>query len=614
MQRELDLHLSRDRDPDLSVAQRAFYAEDGHSVCLACPGSGKTRTLIAKTLRLAEQHGLSQVMAITFTRAATEEMKTRLRRALGANANQIKVCTFHSLAYRHLVARKRINIASDADQRGILMRAIEREGLDISVEKAAEAMARFKRQIAQTPVPADHPDYDAYRVYQAAQEAMRSHGVMDLDDLMLQLLLGLQSSEIRPLSVKALLVDEFQDVDEIQLGVALEYARRGTKVHVVADDDQSIYGFRAGMGYHGLVALRQALDAKQFVLDTNFRCAPAIVDLAARVIGENRLRLPKLLRSGATWQGSPELKAFPSAFAEADAIVNDHVKRTAGDQVVLARVNQWLDAIELVAVSRDVPVHRVGGGSFFARHHVVQALAAVRLGLAPHDGLALMSTLHLTHASMEVQSQLELALTSLESGTTPLSLLYEAKRLAEMDKTDATAVRELRALIADWLGACGQTGATQGRDRGSAINEPLQQLLAGLAQYTRGDWRAQDIGTLSRLLVERVQGALHRRVTTVEGWMRRTRRKENDPSNAALRLMTIHGAKGLEFDSVWVAGVNEGILPYEGCDGEEERRLFYVAVTRAKRQLTVSYVLEKDRTPSQFVVASGLTAEKSAPK
>ena len=611
VQRELDLSDATALDAELSSAQQAFYAEDGHSVCLACPGSGKTRTLIAKTRRLAQQYGLNQVMAITFTRAATEEMKTRLRQALGPTANQLKVYTFHSLAYRQLILRQAVNIASESDQRGILIRAIERSGSTLSVDKASEAMARFKRQITPVAVPEGHPDYEAYRIYLSVQQSMRSRGVMDLDDLMLQLLLGLQSGEIRPLPVKALLVDEFQDVDEIQLGVVLEYARRGAKIHVVADDDQSIYGFRAGMGYHGLVLLQQALKASQFVLDTNFRCAPAIVDLAARVIGENRLRLPKALRSGATWAGTPALFEYQTAFAEADAIVGQYLANPGDDLAVLARVNQWLDPIELVAVSRDVTVNRVGGGSFFSRHHVVQALAAVRLGLAPHDGLALMSTLHLTRASMDVQSQLEVALTSLQPSATPLSLLYEAQRLADMPKSDATIVRELRALVSEWLDACERTGATAGRDRGHAIDEPLKQMLSGLAQYTQGDWRAQDISTLAGLLTERVDGPLRRRIATVEGWMRRTRKKTTEGNRPALRLMTIHGAKGLEFNAVWVAGVNEGILPYEGCDCEEERRLFYVAVTRAKCKLTISLVREKDRRPSQFVLAAGLKVSQT---
>ena len=275
-QPELALDFADPSSDALNLAQQAFYLEDGHSVCLACPGSGKTRTLIAKTVRLAEMYGPDQVMAITFTRAAAEQMKLRLQHCLGAQGKQIKVFTFHGLAHHQLKRTQAIKIVSDTEMHGILVRAIERNGSSLGVFKAGEAIARFKRQLAPVEVSEEDENYEAYRVYLTVQESMSAHGVIDMDDMMLKYLLAIQSNRLKPLAVKALLVDEFQDVDEIQLNVVLEYAQQLTRIHIVADDDQSIYAFRAGMGYQGLVAARAALNAKQFILDTNYRCAPAI--------------------------------------------------------------------------------------------------------------------------------------------------------------------------------------------------------------------------------------------------------------------------------------------------------------------------------------------------
>ncbi len=584
---------------DLNDAQAAFCREDHHSICIACPGSGKTRALLSKTARLATSIGAARVMAITFTRAAAQEMRERLHRLLGSNAQAIRLFTFHGLAYRQLSAHQPVRIVSDAESHGLLLRAKERAGSTLGLDALTEAVSRFKRHL--DPATLAEGSEDAFAVFTEYQRAMKAHGVMDMDDLMLALLRGYEDGSIKPFDLGAMLIDEFQDCDEVQLRVALHYGKRDTRVHVVADDDQSIYGFRAGLGFHAIDRLRATLDAKQFLLDQNYRCTPQIVALADRVIQHNRLRFPKLLRSASKLSGEPCVLEASSPFSEAEAIVKAH---NAGVPLtVLARVNQWLDPIELMAISAGLSVRRTGNTTFLSRAHVTQAIAALRLALEPSDSLALLSVLQLSSLGFNTLTALENALPS-ESISSALSLLYESSILVPLSKDDSTRVRELRSVLGEWIDAASRASIGSVRERGRLLNVAVTALLKSLNQFVSSEWHKQDIATLSRLIAERMEGPLAGRVRTLGEWARRMQRKGKD--ERALRLMSIHSAKGLEFDRVWLAGCNERVLPYDGSNVEEERRLFYVATTRAKASLTISYVREQELQPSRFVLESGV--------
>ena len=585
----------------LNEQQRAFVSVDGHSICVACPGSGKTRTLVAKAHRLIHEHGLTKVLALTFTRAAVAEMRDRLGRALGEPLpSRAHVYTFHGLAFRQLSRNRAVKLVSDAERHGLIIRARERAGCDWGLERLTEAIAGFKRQHEPTATSGDE-DPSARAVFQEYQRGLTDHGVMDMDDLLITLLQAYQSGALTPLPVTAMLVDELQDVDEVQLRLVLAYAKAGAQIHVVADDDQSIYGFRAGLGYQAVTRLTQALSPSMHHLDINYRCAPAIVALAERVINHNAFRLPKLLRSGASGDTLPLVVACASVFDEAEAVVhavgaphNKHV-------TVLARTNHWLDTIEVVAVSANLVIRRVGERSFLARRHIAQALSAIRFGLNPEARLALLSSLHVTGISMSALTTLETRLAQPHPTETLIDRLYDAELLEGLGKTDATLFREFRVALTNWAEACLKAGAAKGQDQSDDLTDALLHLLRLLVEQAVSDWHRQDLITLARLLTQRLSGPVQSRLRAIDQWAKRSKQTDAE-SVPQLTLMTIHGAKGLEFDTVWVAGCNEDILPYEGNPVEEERRLFYVGVTRARQTLITSFVKDDKREVSRFLL------------
>ena len=593
----------------LNPLQRAFFLEDGHCLCVACPGAGKTRTVIAKVARLCNEWGASGVMAITFTRAGAKELRERLAQALGPRvAKAVKAFTFHGLAYRQLSSRQSVQLVSAAEQYGLLARARERVESEWSLDKLAEAISAYKRRLRIDPPDTTSEDYEAYEVYLEYQRTMAAHGVMDMDDLMLTCLRGYQSGLLKPYPVRAMLVDEFQDLDEVQFNVVLEFAKRGTTIHVVGDDDQSIYGFRAGLGYQGMLRFERALRARVCFLDTNYRCAPEIVSAANKVIQVNRGRMDKQLLSGARAGAHLAVRSFESSFDEADAIVDHyHASHSAGSSMaVLARTNSWLDTIELAAISRGTRVRRVGDLGFLHRKHVANVVSAIRFGLTPTDRLALVSSLHASGLSVPGAATLESKLAGVDGSSPLVEVLYEVEVIGAIDTHDATFLREFRAALAAWLAACQERNAAKGSEPEGCLDAALRALLHYFVKQSKNDWRRQDVVTLMRIMTERLKGPVKQRLKTLGSWTRRSKREE-DTDRRTLALMTAHSAKGLEFDAVWVAGCNEGVFPYEGCDIEEERRLFYVAVTRARTGLTVSCLLEHKRAPSRFVWETGLT-------
>ncbi len=592
---------------NLNELQTAFFNEDDHCLCVACPGAGKTRTVIAKVARLCAQSGPTSVIAITFTRAGAKELRDRIANTLPPQiAKGVKAYTFHGLAFRQLLSRQELKLLSAADQHGLMARAKERVGTDIGLEKLTEAVSTYQRTLEVKPPPEDAEEYVAYRVYLEYRNAMAAHGAMDMDDLMRNCLTGYRSGQLRPLAVKAMLVDEFQDIDEIQLNIILEYAKRGTKIHVVGDDDQSIYAFRSGLGHKGMMRFAEAVNAKTCFLDTNYRCAAEIVASANRVIQQNSLRIEKQLLSGNTSSATILLHAYPSSIEEAEAIAVRYqtLQTTSQSMVVLARTNNWLDTIELAAISRDIPVKRIGDQGFLNRKHVANVISAIKLGLYPNDRLALVASLHSSNISIAAIARLEEQFDA-QSKDSLLELLYDVDVVSSLEKQDATLLREFRLALTAWMNQCEQSGAIFGSDGGNVLNIELAKLLQYFSDHAKNEWQRQDIATLGKIVNTKLSGSLRSRIKTLDGWARRSRRS-SEIEGKGLTLMTVHAAKGLEFDVVWVAGCNERVFPYEKCDVEEERRLFYVAMTRARTELRMSYIAEGNREPSRFTVESGI--------
>lgn len=588
----------------LNAQQSAFFDEKEHCLCVACPGAGKTRSVIAKVARLSNESGPRSVMAITFTRAGAEELRKRLAAVLPLGiVKQIRALTFHGLAYRQLSASHNIKLLSPAEQRDFLIRARARVGSELPIDKLGELIGGYQRQLHCEPPLEKSENREAYDVLLEYRDSMVSHGAMDMDDMIRKCLYGYQSNTLTPFPIRNLLIDEFQDIDEMQLSLLLEYAKRGTRIHAVGDDDQSIYAFRAGLGHAGMIRLAETLDAKTIFLDTNYRCAPEIVGVATRVISHNSKRIEKQLLSGVTVPGRLSIFEHETVFREAEAIVAFCRDKSFKGQskVVLARTNSWLDSIELTAIEQGITINRLGDQGFLHRQHVANALSALKLGLNPSDRFLFLSSLNLSGISVNGIVLIEQHITKSASPAIYLELLYESDLTATLDKQDATLLREYRVALARWTNACQKEDQLEANE----INESITMLSTYMMSHAKMEWQRHDIASLTRLITDKLTGNIRIRLKTLDNWARRSRRYDKSVP-AELSLMTVHSAKGLEFDVVCIAGCNEKIFPHEKCDIEEERRLFYVALTRARHDVRMSFVTESNREQSCFTIETGL--------
>ena len=277
----------------LNPEQQEVVDHDGHSLVVACPGSGKTRVIVVKIGHILSRSPKSRVCAVTFTRDAANELKKRLIDDIGSEVvnKRTRVGTFHSLAIRQLRACGQIGkVASPAEQQIFVQRALASCEADITYEEAVQTIETVKS--SRGPVPEeDSPLYQAYAAL------LKRAQVEDLYDVLKKSLTLMQQGVVPPYPVEYMLVDEFQDTDEIQLAWVLEHVKAGTRVTVVGDDDQSVYSFRRALGYQGMDRFRTATGATLIALGTNYRCRSEILSAAETLICHNQERIAKTLRA-----------------------------------------------------------------------------------------------------------------------------------------------------------------------------------------------------------------------------------------------------------------------------------------------------------------------------
>lgn len=618
---------------ELSDAQREAVEADGHLLITAAPGSGKTFTLAKRAARLLER-GDGKLVAVTFTREAALSIKERIAAECPQHAARVEAGTFHNLCGKQLKdnslgrplidaleSTRRIaklyNEAGGAARVGCpLDEVIEQIGLWKSV-MSPELNAPAHKQIAQ--------------IYHAYQDMLDSLGRMDFADMVLRAARGMQDGTVKPMQAAYMLVDEAQDIDEVQLSWILSHAETA-KVTIVGDDDQSIYGWRSALGYGGMVAFQAQTGAKHVTLDTTFRCPSNVLEPAARLIAHNKERVEKRLRS-LTDGGLVTYRTFASRKAEVDALCEAVIQ--SGDPTkwaVLVRTKIMADNIEALVGGR-IRLRRDKGDGLWEIPPTRLLLRCLRsLARNEIDGFDALISEH------GAPTRVVRALASVINYSQPGSLArFLEKPLNELP--DHPAVLRVRALARDWvpLWAAGhymlaiygiwmailsgtpmiprrlmpqpekpdKTGATRSNPV-SLGNSIMDAALRHLTTHTADKDQPNKPGVTGGpcnptvkpwVLLQRIENLLQGR----DG------KEDSDP---AVLMMTLHSSKGLEFDSVWLPAVEDGTLPFDGSPVPEERRLFYVGMTRAKRQLFVSAVSSANNAgkvlrPSDFIYEAG---------
>ncbi len=607
-----------------------------HVLVLAGAGSGKTRVLTQRIAWLIEEQGLDPgaIMAVTFTNKAAREMRERLAKRLDGQAvspqQGLWLGTFHSIAHRllrrHAAAAglpPTFQILDATDQLALVKRLLKARGV-AEAELAPKALVAFiNSHKEQGLLPAEVNPSGARQaewleLWQAYEELCSREGVVDFAGLLLHSLALLQHDAGLRASYRRrfahILVDEFQDTNPLQYRWLQQFAREahgeddGAWLFCVGDDDQSIYSFRGAMS--ALLAEFQRTYGAQLVrLERNYRSEGNILTAANAIIARNEHRLGKTLWTD-RGEGEP-IRTFgaldegqEARFVVAEVAELLRSGYSADEIAILYRTNALSRLFEHHLLAAGIPYRVYGGMRFFDRAEVKHLLAYLRLLVLPEDTNALLRVINVPArgigtrtveallAELPRHRQWEEAARAL-TGRGGAAVARFAEEIAAMRL--ATAALPLPEVIAHVAEASGLRAyyAAGGDEGGRAQEERLENLDALVAA-------GHDF--VAEMAREGVTSTGHEMVALfLQHAALESGEVQADPGERAVRLMTIHAAKGLEFDVVFLVGLEEGLFPHENAlfdgragDGlEEERRLMYVAVTRAKRRLYLSWAASR---------------------
>lgn len=566
----------------LNAQQREVVETRSPCLAIASAGSGKTGTIATKAAVLLADPNMT-VGAVTFSREAALELRGRILDLAGEGAKKRLIAgTFHSLAFKQLRGVNdgaKMDIASEGDRFGLLDRVINELGLDLKVEDAKKIIEKVKTDFGK--VAAGTPEAQLYHAYQAA---LKRNGKIDFQDMVRLAVDGMEAGTIKPYAVRHLLVDEFQDTDGPQYRWVFLHGKAGSIVTVVGDDDQSIYGFRSALGVHGMDAITEELRAQQIVLGVNYRCRPEILAAADKVIRHNAQRIEKHLRADKGPGGTAESRRFNDEYDEATAAITYLKPRLEANQecAILARTNRILDPIESLCRSYGVPYYRASGKSILNRPegavfcNLLEIIQGVKkTGLDAVFGVSGMSTSDLTKLHNEM------------GATLVMRSKAELQNIG-LDESTATAYRNFMKRLEQWKDLCSRN---------------LHGLvLAGVVEWMLEAAKSDQ----ARRAIQATHDVLSRLSGTFTDRIAFLRRDNNEPTADALMLTTMHSSKGLEWDHVWIVRAEEGVAPDDKSPESEERRLFFVGMTRARESLQVSST--KKGAVSRFVRESEMPA------
>ncbi len=602
-----------------------------HALILAGAGSGKTRVLTTRIAWLIATGKAKpwEILAVTFTNKAAREMKTRLEAMLGAGVETMWVGTFHGICHKLLRAHaeeagllRTFQIIDQADQlsliKGILKKRHQEVDTDLAKKYLWAINQEKERGIRADHFPRTRFGEEACAVYSSYEALCRREGLVDFAELLLSSVELFEKNEaIREhyaARFKFILIDEFQDTNALQYRwiKALSHPSNAEgALFCVGDDDQSIYGFR-GARVDNMSDFVNEYQVKHVVkLEQNYRSTSHILNAANAVIANNRTRLGKNLWTSAGEGALIGLYECLSDNEEAHSLVQEILSRRRlgarySDFAVLYRNNAQSRIIEKLLMSNMVPYRIYGGLRFFDRQEVKDVLAYLRLILHPDDvsfervinrptrGIGAATLAKIANRAQANRTGLWDALTNaIETGeTSGLGRAIDFVHLIEKMREDY-AKSNLEDLIEGVIKDSGLFEYYQNQQDKSVRLENLDEVVRAAATYAQENGLDKE----TCALVIQTQDDI---ITPLDGFLAQcTLESEGNNSQVgsdAVQLMTVHASKGLEFDTVFLCGLEEGTFPHKAEDKEdpntkldEERRLLYVAITRAKKHLRISW-------------------------
>lgn len=627
----------------------------GPVIVIAGAGSGKTRVLTYRIAYMIDNDiDPGSILALTFTNKAAKEMKERIAQLVGeGEARQLWMGTFHSI-FARILRRESLRIGYPSnftiydadDSKSLIKKLIKELDLDDKVYKPSAIQHRIssaKNALISSDLYNDDPilleeDRAARRpftgeIYRQYDVRCFRAGAMDFDDLLLKTHLLLQGHPEVLLKYqekfKFILVDEYQDTNTTQAAILRKLAARHENICVVGDDAQSIYSFRGASIKNILSFQKEYPDANLYKLEQNYRSTGTIVAAANDLISKNREQLKKKVWTQNS--GGEKIKVLKalSDNEEGMLIAADIISHRrehqldARDFAVLYRTNYQSRAIEEALRKKDIPYRIYGGLSFYQRKEVKDCICYFRSVINPRDEEALTRIINLPKRGIGETTVAKISMIAKEAGVSLWDVLSQPKNYnASIASGVALKIRDFCTTIAGLhqllekenafdlalriLNTSGLLREMHSDKTVEGVNryENVQELLNGIKEFVTHAEAGED---------ENIDGSAHTLATYMQDIALLTDADKSDPLADVVTLMTIHASKGLEFPYVFVCGLEENLFPsmlsmQSRADLEEERRLFYVAITRAKAKLTLSYSTSRFRwgnlsscEPSRFL-------------
>ena len=596
--------------------QSAATHENGPLLILAGAGTGKTRTIVARiTWLVSTGTPASKILAVTFTNKAAREMKERIRGMLNEEqADEITASTFHALCVRILRAdadkigyKNNFTIFDEGDQLGLIKKVINRvtakdEKLDPGLAKNLISKAKNNGWAA----PQDDETVIG-AVYARYNRELHALNAMDFDDLLVQAVRLLnENPEVRDkwrARYTQMMVDEFQDTNRLQLDlVSLLAAGDPPNVCVVGDDDQSIYGWRGAEVSNILEFEKHFPNPKIIRLEQNYRSTNPILTTANRLIKNNPRRRVKNLWSSVPGGDQVHVVAVGDDKTEAEFVVGEAgaIRNASGIPwehfAVIYRMNAQSRLLEENLRRMKIPYRLVGGKSFFDRREIKDVLATITCLINPQDDISLLRIINTPPRGIGATS-VEIALEhSAKAHRSLFETLTDPAFEPEITRKTAAAIRT----FAEDLAAARIHLLTPGADAFAIVNGYLSET--GYFEDLKNSCKTPEEALNRESGAKEVLNALANHQTKKRGSVQdfldelslnREREEDKKDDATGLTLITLHASKGLEFPHVFLVGVEDGLLPHERSKSEgtvdEERRLFYVGITRAMKSLTITH-------------------------
>lgn len=615
---------------------RAASSIEGPSLIIAGAGSGKTRMLTYRIAHMLES-GIADrnILALTFTNKAAKEMKERITALTGAQGKGVTATTFHSFGLgllkqyiQHLGYKNNFTVYDTNDNTALLKNVIVSLGYELADYSTGPLLSLFSDMKCGRHREGLQEDSALKEIYEEFLATQKAYNVVDFDDL---IRLPIQIFEKRPDVLenvqerfRYILVDEFQDTSALQYRFVSMIAKKYGNIAVVGDDDQSIYSWR-GADYHNILSFEQDFPTlHEYKLERNYRCSGNILEAANTLIVNNSNRKEKKLWTRDE-KGSSIFVTSNEDEEEEAYYISHHIKDRSlklglsySDFAILVRTNTLLSKLETALMENGIPTQVSGGQSFFERKEIRDLLCYLKVIVNEDDSVSLLRIINTPRRGIGRVTIEKLRAHADKKKTSLFDALSDFAYAADAPVT-GKAKDAIKKFVEDVI-----------RWKDLAVNNEkallLQTIIEDISYRERlyeefpespktVDYKMQSLEFL-RQRISRYEKA--NPDMTLRDYLNLTMilgEENTDPEKGKVNLMTMHAAKGLEFDTVYLAGVEDNIVPSSRAleenpaNIEEERRLFYVAITRAKKELTITYCQNrKDRMgevhqclPSRFI-------------